>query len=249
MPASDALNRAASTRHLLRRLGWLTLLGATATLSLSPLLLRAAWTGSSRVLLLLLLALYLACKGAQWLRTRRLLKQIRTEAAFVGQRLSSAELVGCLERRDHLWARSLTLRVLREARDHPFPGLLLVEEERRYVRALLRRAYERLALPYPYLGLLTWTALVGAATASGGAALWSLGGVLVMAPTAGLLELLALGFHLRLRRCLTQLEQALADWTMSQALKLKLPHRGRPYTHMLLYRSPPWFVPSEAASA
>ena len=219
-----------------------------ATLSLFPLLLRAALTGPSRLLLFLLLTLYLAYKSAQWIHVQQSLKQVRTEAAFVGQHLSNATLIGCLEHDDHLWARSLTLRVLREARDRPSPGLLLVNEEQRYVRSLFCRAYERLAPPHPYLGPLIWASLVGMATAFGNTALWSPEWVLIMTPTAGFLELLALRLQSRLRRRLMQLEQALANWTLSQALKLKLPsRRGKPYTHTLLYRSTPWFVPAETA--
>ena len=244
------LNQAAWARRLLRRFGWLTLLSGMATLSLFPLLLRAAEADPPRGLLSCLLIFYLACKGAQWLRVRRSLKQIRTEAAFVGQRLSSAILAGCLERDDHLWAHSLTLHALREARARPFPGLLLVEEEQRYVRRLLRRLHRPLAPPYPYLGPLSWVALAGAAAAFGGPALRSLGWVLVAPLLAGLLELLALGFHNRLRRRLARFEQALAGWTLSQALKLKLPpRRSKPYAHTLLYRSAPWFASPHTAPA
>lgn len=243
--------RAASARRTLRRLGLLFLLSATTTLGLYPLLLWAAPSNRARVLLFLLLTAYLARKGFAWRHVQRSLKQIRTEAAFVGQRLSDAKLTVCLERADHLWARSLTLHALHEERNRPFPGLLLVNEERRRLRSVFRHALRPLLPSYPGLGLLLLLLLLWASVASGSAAwAWSVEWTRIVVPVAGILEAATLTLQGLLRRRLARFEEALAGWALRRSLRMMLRSlQSLPYAHTVLYRSSPWFAAPQPKSA
>ena len=228
----------------------LILLSSLATLGLFPLLLRHLLPGGSRITLSLFLAVYLARKAVEWIHTERSIKQIRTEAAFVGQRLSETKLTGCLERPDNLWSGSLTLGLLREVGGRPFPGLLLLKEEQQRMHQLFRDAFLRLPTSYPVLDLVLWNALFWSAMALAGTAPWTSGWVAALAGIALVLEGVSLISRWQLRRRLTRLELALADWVLNSVTKMAMPLRhGVTYAHTVLYRSSPWFATPKAPSA
>lgn len=250
MLTSKVLVEAASVRHLFNRFGALTLLSSLATLGLFPLLLRPVLAGNSRIVLFFLLLAYLSRKAVEWTHTERSVRQIRTEAAFIGQRLSDAKLTGCLERNDTIWSRSLTLGLLRKESNRPFSGLLLLKEEQQRMRHLAHHTFLHLPTSYPILDLVLWNMLLWAATAFAGTTPWTSGWVIALASVALMLELVALIVRWRLRRRLTRLEHAFADWVLNSATKIVMPLRhGTAYAHTVLYRSPPWFAMPKTSSA
>ena len=237
-------------RRLFRRFGVLTLLSGLATLGLFPLLLRPVLASGSRIMLCLLLLIYLFRKAVEWKHAERSVKQIRTEAAFVGQRLSEAKLTGCLERKDNIWSRSLTLGLLRKESNRPFPGLLLLKEEQRRMHQLFRHTFLHLPTPYPLLDLVLWNVLLWTAAAFASTAPWTSGWVIALASVALMLEIIALFVRWHLRRRLTRLEHAFADWVLNNATKIVMPLRhGTAYAHTVLYRSSPWFAAAKTSSA
>ena len=237
-------------RRLFHRFGVLILLSSLATLSLFPLLLRHVLASGSRVVLFFLLLVYLSRKAVEWIHTERSIKQVRTEAAFVGQRLSDAKLTGCLERKDTLWSRSLALGLLRKESNRPFSGLLLLKEEQQRMRQLSRHTFLHLPASYPALDLVLWTVILWTTTVFASTTPWTSGWVIVLASVALVLELVALIVGWRLRWRLTQFEHALADWVLSSATKIVMPPRnGTAYAHTVLYRSSPWFTALKTPSA
>jgi hypothetical protein len=199
-------------------------------------------TAVPTVLVLILILAYAGTKVHRYTILEKTLSQMRLEERFFRQHLDEETLSSCMDRSEHLWDDSHTLRGLRAVRSLPVPSLISREEKVKLVQRKYHNAFRAL-IPSRIAPEAVVPALALAIIIFGlhEATMWA--SMLVTGVIAALL-LEGTRFHrvLRLRRRFDSFERALSAWTLGQTFLFRtddVPHR--PYRHRLLYRSEPVF--------
>ena len=198
----------------------------------------ATWVSTVSVLLFTGL---LASKIWQFMRNDRAIKQFRLEERFLKQPLDTALLKRCLNRAEHIWDDSCTLRGLRAVLVKQLPRLMPQQEKVEAVRRKFHRVYRRLLPTRAQLGIVVPLFLAAHLAADSTLAAHpsiAAGVVLVLV----LIEVLSIRTTWQLHDRFSQYEEALSRWALAQTeLRNERPHRVKQYRHDLLYRAAPLF--------